>query len=171
MKHNSITLFLLISLFLSLQANALELEDLDGNRRDMNKIIGQGKWVVVNVWSPSCSFCVQELPHMRAFYEKNKGNIDVVGVTVDFPSFEYGKVDVIRELMAKEPIPYPLYLADHGLASTLIGGYLKAIPLVVIYHPDGRVLGRWPGEIDGDEVKKFIQEYDQYGTEEWGLDS
>ncbi len=156
---------------LPLATSARQLEDLHGNWQESETLVGQGRWVVMNVWSPTCSFCVQELPNIRRFYQKNKNSIDVIGLTVDFPSFEYGKADVIRNFIKKHPIEYPLYLADHKIASDVIDGYLKAIPLTVIFHPDGRVLGRWPGEIDAEEIERFIQEYDQYGTENWGLDS
>jgi len=152
-------------------ANALELENIDGSKQDIKQLTGQGRWVVMNVWSPSCAFCVQELPHLQAFHQKHSDAIDVIGLTLDYPSFEYGKLDVIKRFLSKHPIAYPLYLADHAMASEVIGSYLKAIPLLVIFHPDGRVLGRWPGEINIPELEEFIRSYGQYGTEDWGLDS
>ncbi len=156
---------------LALPVRAQELEHIDGSRRDLSELIGQGRWVVMNVWSPSCSACVKEIPNIRKFHEKHADTIDVVGVTVDFPSFEYGRIDIVRNFLRRHPINYPLFLADHALASEAIGGYLKAIPLIVIFHPNGRVLGRWPGEVNIQELEEFIRNYEQYGTEDWGLDS
>lgn len=149
---------------------ALELENVDGSKQDSEQLTGQGRWVLMNVWSPSCSFCVQELPHLQAFHQKHSDTVDVIGITLDYPSFEYGKIDVIKRFLSQYPIAYPLYLADHAMASEVIGSYLKAIPLLVIFHPDGRVLGRWPGEINITELEEFIRSYDQYGTEDWGLE-
>ena len=165
-------LIMLVVFFMSPGAtSALELENIDGSKQDIGQLTGQGRWVVMNVWSPSCSFCVQELPQIQAFHQKHSDTVDVIGITLDYPSFEYGKINVIKRFLSKYPIAYPLYLADHAMASEVIGSYLKAIPLLVIFHPDGRVLGRWPGEISIPELEEFIRSYEQYGTEDWGLDS
>lgn len=158
-------------LCLAAAAQAVEMEKVGGGSARMTDLVGQGRWVVVNVWSPSCTFCVQELPHIVEFHRKHRENIDVFGITVDFPSFGYGRIEIIERFLQRHPIDYPLYLADHEMASAAIGSYLRAIPMIVIFHPDGRVLGRWPGEINIPELENFIENYDRYGTEDWGLGS
>jgi hypothetical protein len=59
-------------------------------------------------------------------------------------------------------IHYPLFLADIESASEIIGNWLVAIPLMAIYHPDGRVLARWPGYVDINEIEEFMQNYEDY---------
>ena len=147
----------------SLPAKApdVSLERLNGEQQAMSDYIGNGRWAVVNVWSPSCSSCVEELPDVIQF-EKNHPDINVLGVTIDFPSFEYGKPDIIRDFLEKQPLEYPLFLADRELASDLIGKKLIAIPLIAIFHPDGHAVARWPGRIDPDEIEEFIYNYDSY---------
>ena len=160
-----------LTLTVSTAVSGLELENVQGGKEDIGNYIGQGRWVVMNVWSPSCTFCVQELPHILEFHRKHSDQIDVIGITVDYPSFAYGKRDLVNRFLQHYPIDSPLFLADHAMASEVIGGYLKAIPLLVIFHPDGRILGRWPGEVNIPELEEFIRNYERYGTEDWGLGS
>lgn len=139
----------------------VSLERLNGQQQAMSDYIGNGQWVVVNVWSPTCSSCVEELPDVIRFHE-NHPDIPVLGVTIDFPSFEYGRPDIIRGFLEKHPIDYPLFLADRELASDLIGKQLIAIPLIAIFHPDGHAVARWPGRINPGEIDEFINNYESY---------
>jgi len=147
------------------QAPTIKLERVDnGQYQALSDYIGQGKWVVVNVWSPSCSSCVHELPELIKFREKYKDKITVLGVTLDYPSFTYGKINTVKSFLKHYPLDYPLFLADFDMASELIGRRLVGIPLIAIYHPDGRALARWPGEIDIHEIEDFMQHYSNYVT-------
>lgn len=161
-------LLLLLSGTVMGETPALELERLDGGMQGMADFIGQGEWVVVNVWSPSCRACVIEIPKIRQFRREHP-HIPFLGVTIDFPSFEYGKPEVIRTFLKTHPLDYPLFLADMNLASELIGKRLVAIPLIAIFHPDGRAVARWPGKIKPEEIMEFINNYDSYSVEDDNL--
>jgi thiol-disulfide isomerase/thioredoxin len=159
----------LVAVFLYLPVNAnapdTRLVRIDGVEQSMSDYIGQGKWVIVNVWSPSCSFCVQELPHVEKF-RRDHTDVTVMGITLDYPSFGYGKIDIIREFLENHPLDYPIFLADIDQASEVIGNRLVGIPLIAIFHPDGEVLARWPGNIDVNEIEEFMQNYEDYTPEE-----
>ena len=74
---------LIIFCFLSIQmsfvhatkAPDVTLVRIDGVEQSMTDYIGQGKWVVVNVWSPSCTACVKELPELERFEQKHRNKI------------------------------------------------------------------------------------------------
>lgn len=134
----------------------------DGRKQPLSDYLGQGKWVLINVWSPTCSACVRELPEIEAFRRKHADDVQILGLTIDFPSFGYGRMDIIKEFLQTTPLQYPLFLADIELASRVIGNWLIAIPLMAIVHPDGRVLARWPGYVDTNEIEDFMQNYEQY---------
>jgi thiol-disulfide isomerase/thioredoxin len=162
-------LFVFLILLLSgvaspVQANApvTELVRIDGVTQPMSDYIGKGKWVVINVWSPTCTACVKELPEIEEFRKKHADDVQLLGLTIDFPSFGYGRLDIINDFLTHTPIHYPLFLADIESASEVIGNWLVAIPLMAIYHPDGRVLARWPGYVDIDEIEEFMQNYEDY---------
>jgi len=162
----SLILMLVVPGVASGPAPATELVRIDGVTRPMSDYIGKGKWVVINVWSPTCSACVRELPEIEAFRKKHVDDVQLLGLTIDFPSFGYGRIDIINEFLQKTPIHYPLFLADLELASEVIGNRLVAIPLMAIFHPDGRVLARWPGYVDIDEIEEFMRNYEDYLTED-----
>lgn len=175
MKHTSIISLVALALCvlllpLQIQAEApdVSLERLGGERIPMSRYIGQGEWVVVNVWSPTCQACVVELPNIREFRREHP-DIPFLGVTIDFPSFEYGRPGVIRDFLKNHPLDYPIFLADKELVADLIGKRLVAIPLIAIFHPDGHAVARWPGKIRPDEIHEFIQNYDSYKMEEDAL--
>ena len=138
----------------------LTLFDVNGIERAMNDYIGHQKWVLLNVWSPSCSFCVQELPQITLF-KKNNPEVPVIAVTLDYPSFEYGRIDVINEFLKEYPQDYPIFLADIDQVSKLIGMRLVGIPLIALFNPEGKPVARWPGEIEIDEIEKFIANYEE----------
>ena len=148
------------------KAPDVTLVRIDGVKQSMADYIGQGKWVVINVWSPTCTACVKELPELERFELKHRGDITVLGITIDFPSFEYGKIDIIKSFLKHHPLEYPLFLADMESASDIIGNRLVGIPLIAIFHPDGEVVARWPGYIDIDEIEEFMENYSDYYSED-----
>lgn len=153
-----ISLFLILPLPSKADALNMSLVNLAGQEEALNKHIGQGQWVVVNTWSPTCSACVQELPQIRTFIKRNP-DVPMIGITLDFPSFGYGKLELLQEFVKKEPLDYPLFLADIEQASAVIGRWLVGIPSMSIFHPDGRPLVTWPGVVEIDEIEKFIANY------------
>jgi len=37
---------------------------------------------------------------------------------------------------------------------------------MAIYHPDGRVLARWPGYVDINEIEEFMRNYKSFEAED-----
>lgn len=153
-----ITLLFTHSFSLKAEAVNMSLENLAGEHEPLSNHIGNGQWVVINTWSPTCSACVADLPAVKKFIDRNP-DVPVLGVTLDFPSFGYGKIDIIQEFLKGEPLDYPLFLADIEQASKVIGRWLVGIPSITIFHPDGRPLVTWPGVVEVDEIEKFIANY------------
>jgi AhpC/TSA family protein len=153
-----ISFILLFPLSIKADALSMSLVNLAGIEEPLNNYIGKGKWVVINTWSPTCSACVIDLPKVKSFIARNP-DVPVLGVTLDFPSFGYGKMDILQEFLKKEPLDYPLFLADVEQASEVIGRWLVGIPSMTIFHPDGRSLVTWPGVVEVDEIEKYIKNY------------
>ncbi len=153
-----ITLMLLVALPANANPPNMRLVNISGIEEPLSHYIGKGQWVVVNIWSPTCTACVIELPQIKKFIARNP-QIPMLGVTLDFPSFEYGKIDILRDFVKRTPLDYPLFLADIDQASQLIGRRLTGIPSIAIFHPDGRALVTWPGVVEIAEIEKFIKNY------------
>ena len=63
--------------------------------------------------------------------------------------------------MKEYPQDYPIFLADIDQVSKLIGMRLVGIPLIALFNPEGKPVARWPGEIEIDEIEKFIANYEE----------
>ena len=153
----------------AVQANppALSLADINGDKIPMTNYIGKGQWVVANVWSPNCSLCLTELPAIEAFNARNRSKgVIVLGITIDFPSFGYGRIEVIKAFLHKHPLDYDILLADLNSASQFIGNRLVGIPTTVIFDPEGNIHARWAGDIDADEIEQLMQRESDL-LEEW----
>lgn len=159
-KIFALLLMICSSVLARADAMQMQLVNIQGEQEPLSNYIGQGNWVVVNVWSPSCSACVLELPRLKQFMQRNPG-VPVLGITLDFPSFGYGDMNILRDFVSTTPLDYPLFLADHAQASEAIGRHLVGIPLVAIYRPDGKPVARWPGVIEINEIEKLIKTYEE----------
>ena len=158
MRTLIILLLFLISISLHAAVTDMSLVNIDGEEEPLGNYIGNGQWVVANIWSPTCNACVVELPQIKKFINRNP-DIPMIGITLDFPSFGYGKIDILRDFVKKTPLDYPLFLADIDQASQLIGRWLVGIPSIAIFHPDGRPLVTWPGVVEIEEIEKYIKNY------------
>jgi len=134
------------------------LKDLDGKAHLLSEYIGQGRWLVVNVWSPNCPFCRLELPDLGEFHDAHQQqDARVLGVTIDFPSYGYPDVGVIRAFASDYFVEFPLLLADQGMASRFVGQPVSGIPVSFIYRPDGSLAARWDGVIKPDDLDKVMR--------------
>jgi len=61
----------------------VELECLDG--KEGAQLGGLRGPMVVNVWGSWCGPCKEEMPVLRAFYEKAKDKVQLIGVDVEEP--------------------------------------------------------------------------------------
>ncbi len=137
----------------------ITLERLDGRHESLADTIGQGDWVIVHVWSPDCSLCVREMPDVIRFHRRHPG-IPLLALTIDFPSFGYGRHDSVQDYLQRQPLDFPLYLTDQTGVEQLLGRRLVAIPLIAIFTPAGKLVASWPGPIDAGELTTFIDQYD-----------
>lgn len=154
---------------LYVNADGLQLEDINGDMRALTEFTGKGKWTVINIMSPACQTCKYDMPVLIDLYKKHQNqDISVVGIALDFPSFGYGKVELVKDYIETYKIEFPVLLADQQLASEVGGKHLRAIPTTYIFRPDGKIVARWPGILEQGDVESFISTY-QPGEEDWLL--
>jgi len=161
--------FLFVILNQSTQADApdISLEDLNGNYHSLSEYIGHGKWTLVNVWSPTCIQCVLEMPDLNKFHLKHRDtDATVLGITIDYPSFKYGKKDLATAFIKKYNISFPILMGDQDLASQVSGKRLKVIPTTYFFHPDGNLVARWAGMVKKEDLEEFILRYEPE-TDDW----
>jgi len=141
------------------QAGDAGLNGLDQRPHQLSEYIGQGQWVILNVWSPWCPPCRKELPGLVDFHHNHRDkDAMVLGVAIDFPSFSYPDRDKVQDFVTNYVIDLPVLLADSTRVAEVTGQSLNLIPVSFIYAPDGRLVARWNGMIDGVGISRIMRD-------------
>ena len=155
-------LLLLLSVLLlptGVLAAEMELSGLDRQSHRLSEYVGKGRWVVLNVWSPWCPPCRQELPGLVDFHHGHRdSDAMVLGVAIDFPSFGYPDRDKVQGFVSRYRIDLPVLLADSSQVAEMTGQSLSLIPVSFIYAPDGRLVARWNGMINSTAIDRIMQD-------------
>jgi peroxiredoxin len=161
-------IYLLFTSYLLLAAgHALKLEGIDGEKHALNDYVGHGKWVVVNVWATACPYCRHELYDLTNFHNAHQDKeAIVVGLTIDWPSFEYPEKNYLADFASSHFIDYPILMADGELASRVIGQSVDMVPISFLYNPEGKLVKR----INGMVTEKVLEEVIRQNPEDYHLD-
>ena len=84
----------------------------------------------MNVWATACPYCRHELFDLTNFHNAHhQKNAVVLGLTLDFPSFDYPDRAYLADFTASNFIDYPLLLVNGEVASEVIGQAAPMCPL------------------------------------------
>ncbi len=146
----------------SIDNRNLTLQGLDGKQHVLKEYIGQGKWVVFNIWGPRCIPCIQEMPDLQRFHDAHK-NTDaiVVGMALDFPGFGYANISEVRLFVAKHNIRFPILLGDKDSIQFPNNGRLSGTPTTILFSPKGEMIAVKVGRVTQAMIEKFIRSYPQ----------
>lgn len=165
MKTNSNNRYILIALSLLLFVSAgayasfdIALKSIDGSQHKLSEYIGQGKWVVLNIWGTRCPPCREEMPELVLFHDEHK-NTDaiVVGIAIDFPSYGYAKREEVITFAEDYLIDFPLLLSSSIITEKMGLGRLEGLPTTYVIHPDGHVVAMQVGGITKKILEDFIE--------------
>ncbi len=114
--------------------------------------VGNGKYVLVDFWSPWCGPCKREIPNIKKVYEqyKDKG-FEVLSIAV----WERQPVQVTIDTAAELGMDW-LHINNAGSVPTDIYG-IEGIPHLMLIGPDGTILKRGFHGLEG--ITEAVSEY------------
>jgi thiol-disulfide isomerase/thioredoxin len=166
--------FLCVSTLLMLTQTAfseehkLLLDGVDGHKHTLDEYIGHGKWVVVNIWATSCPYCRHELYDLANFHDAHhEKDAIVLGLTLDWPSFELPDKNYLAKFASDNLIDYPLLMVNGDMASKVLGKPVNMVPISFFYNPEGKLVYRLNGMVTEKVLEEVIRESNSSYRMEW----
>jgi peroxiredoxin len=111
----------------------------------------RGKVYMVNFWATSCTTCVAEMPQMVETYNKFKPQgMEFVAVAMSYDPANY----VINYAETRQ-LPFKVALDTDGSAAKAYGD-VSMTPTTFVVGKDGKILKRYLGKPDFDELHKLL---------------
>ena len=124
---------------------------LDGSLFNIESL--RGKYLIIDFWGTWCGPCVAGIPHMKAFREKHKDKIELLGISND-RSF-----DVWKNFVVKNEMNYPNILCGKGEEDYVSKFNVQGFPTKILIDPQGKILFRDSGEKEDfyTKIEEFIR--------------
>ena len=138
----------------------IQIEGLDKKQHTIHEYIGKGKWTVLNIWGADCPPCREEMPDLVQFHDShNKTDAIVVGIAIDFPSYEYANRNEVEKFVDDYFVDFPVLLSDASITQQLGLGRLEGLPTTYMYTPEGKLVGMQVGGINRSILENFMKKH------------
>lgn len=133
------------------------LRDLDGQPRQLEDLVGGGKWTVVMFWASDCRVCNQEAPAWSLFDAKRRdSDARVVGVSMD----GQGRLAEARAFVERHLLDFPNLIGEPDAVMRLFTDLGRqpflGTPSFLVYGPDGQLRARQVGALPPDKLEAYI---------------
>lgn len=151
---------LLLGLLMSSAATAnslFELRTIDGEPARLIDHVGNGKWVLVMLWSTDCALCKQQKPAISAFHDRHKeSSAEVVGITID----GYDALESIQHYLSTHRPSFPNLVGELPLISfnyqVATQERFYGTPTYLLFDPTGDLIANQPGRLNTEALERFI---------------
>lgn len=134
------------------------LSVIDDNREIINTSQLRGKVVFINFWASWCPPCRAEFPSIQAFYDKYKGNKNLVFLTVNLDD----ETVLGKMYLKKEQFSIPFLIPNGAVPNEYFSG---SLPTTVILDKSGKIRMHHTGMADYSK-NSFYQEINQLLNEQ-----
>lgn len=126
------------------------LPDLEGRAQPLSQ--WDGRLVLLNFWASWCAPCIEEMPLLDAYQQRNAARgLQVVGIASD-------GLEATREFLTGSPVHYPILVDDpeRGDLSRELGNRHGVLPYSLLVGRDGRILARHAGSFSEDSLERWV---------------
>ena len=130
---------------------ASSFKDFDRKLQPLAQYKGQP--MLVYFWATWCKSCKQEVPELKALYEKYKGrNLQVIGISAD-------NTDKVREFAKEYAINYTLLLGSNDAIalSKQLGNAVGGLPFAVVVNAKGQIVKTVLGEVPPGRFEELVR--------------
>lgn len=123
---------------------------LDGQEFDISTY--RGKYILIDFWGIWCGPCVKEMPTVKAFQEKHKDKLVILGINSG------DRKEKIEKFIAKHDYNWQHILSDRkNTPDNFVTRFnVKGFPTKFIIDPEGKILKRYVG--GGETAFEFLEE-------------
>jgi thiol-disulfide isomerase/thioredoxin len=127
-----------------IKAKKFVLQSLQGKPVELNKLLGQGKPVVIDIWATWCGPCRQEIPHLVQFAKQyGKDGLIIIGLTIEDPQADR---DAVKNFVKQYKMNYQVAFAPDGLYQFFSNNAERLlIPQTFIFNAEGKIVRRLIG--------------------------
>ena len=114
----------------------------------LSDYVGKGKYILVDFWHPWCGPCIAEMPNLVNVYNTYHGdNFDMLSIAV------WDNLENIAEIAKENGIVWNQIFNAQQIPGTAYG--FSAIPLTILFGPDGTILKR---DLRGEQIGEAVKE-------------
>uniref|UniRef100_A0AB33IQE0 Thioredoxin domain-containing protein n=1 Tax=Prevotella sp. GTC17253 TaxID=3236793 RepID=A0AB33IQE0_9BACT len=119
------------------QAPDFTLTDLQGKALALSSL--RGKYVVLDFWGSWCIWCVRGFPKMKEYYNKYKGQFEILGIDCGDSDEKW------RAAVKKHDLPW-LHVYNPKDSKVQTDYAIQGFPTKIIVGPDGKIVKTIVGE-------------------------